>query len=149
MIGLSKNKKGFSFIEMIAVIIIGAILIGSLLMATKSTADSGRVTSLLKSLMALKTAANSYLLNNGGLCTGVSVGVLQTNKLLPAGFSPTGSNPYGGDFSIAVNASTSNQCDVTLTSVPTTAQASLDLAVAKIAEAKSYNAATKTYTVTF
>ncbi len=66
---------------------------------------------------------------------------------LPAKFSVTGSNPWGGNYTVAVNASDATQVDITLTSVPTNAGADLVRTFNTISEGAIYDDGT--FTVTF
>jgi hypothetical protein len=73
-----------------------------------------------------------------------------SGKYLPAGFSGTGTNGFGGDFTIAANAADSTLCDVTMTKIPSVAQAKLDTAMKRQSvNSPTYTAASQTYVVSF
>jgi type II secretory pathway pseudopilin PulG len=146
-----KSNKGFSMLEVLLVLTVVVTLIGSIAFAGNGLTNSGNVTQTLNSLSSIQQALALYRSDNGASCTGVTVASLTAaGKYLPAGFTGTGTNGFGGDFSIAANGADSTLCDVTLTKVPGVAQTKMDSAMKKQSIiAPVYTATTQTYVVTF
>ncbi len=143
------NKKGFTIIELIAVMVIIAVILGSVLAAVKGATDQSRLTSAIASVRALQTASVNYYNSNGGSYTGLSVATLASGNYLPANFSGTGNNSWNGNITVAPDAN-ANWFDITLTNVPSTQQAALTTAVSKLTQsAPTYTAATLTWTAAF
>ena len=145
------GNKGFSMLEILLVLTVIVALIGSIAFAGNGLTNSGNVTQTLNSLSTIQQALTLYRSDNGASCTGVTVASLTASgKYLPAGFTGTGTNGFGGDYSVAANGTDSTLCDVTLTKVPAIAQSKLDAAMKKQSiNAPTYTAASQTYVVTF
>jgi prepilin-type N-terminal cleavage/methylation domain-containing protein len=145
------NNKGFSMLEVLLVLTVVATLIGSIAFAGNGLTNSGNVTQTLSSLGSIQQALTLYRSDNGPSCTGVTMTSLTASgKYLPAGFSGTGSNGFGGDLTISANGTDSTLCDVTMSKVPAVAQAKLDSAMKKQSvNSPTYTAASQTYVVTF
>ena len=149
------NNKGFTIIELIAVMVIIAILLGAVIAAVKGVTDNSRVTSAIDSIRALQTASVNYYNSNGGSYSAGSLGNLSlaslaANNMLPANFtSGTNANPWNGSITVAPD-SNPNYFDITLTNVPTSAAATLSNAVAKLTQtAPTYTAGSMTWTAAF
>lgn len=145
------GSKGFSMLEVLLVMTVIVALIGSIAFAGNGLTNSGNVTQTLNSLSSIQQALALYRSDNGASCSGVTIASLTASgKYLPAGFTGTGTNGFGGDFSIAANGTDSTLCDVTLTKVPAVAQAKMDSAMKKQSvSAPVYTAASQSYVVTF
>ena len=78
--------------------------------------------------------------------TGITILGLQALGYLPATFSATGSNPWGGNYAIAPNTD-ANKVDISLTGVSSSAAARLTTLFANSASATNY--ASSTWTITF
>jgi len=104
------------------------------------------VHSASESVKALRTAAESYIAAGNMTYTGITISGLQTLGYLPAAFSATGSNPWGGNFAIAPNTD-ANKVDISLTGVSSSAATRLSALFANSAAATSY--ASSTWTITF
>jgi type IV pilus assembly protein PilA len=144
------NNKGFTIIELIAVMVIIAVILGSVLAAVKGATDSSRITSAIASVRALQTASVNYYSGNGGSYTGLSFATLASNNMLPANFtSGTNADPWNGNITVAPD-SNPNYFDITLTNVPSTAATSLTSAVSKFTQtAPTYTASSQTWTAAF
>ena len=143
------KNNGFTVIELIAVMVIIAVILGSVLAAVKGATDNSRTTSAIASVRALQTASVNYYNNNGGSYAGLSLAVLASGNYLPANFSGTGNNPWNGNITVAPD-SNANYFDITFTSVPSGAATLLTTAVAKLAQtAPTYTAASQTWTAAF
>ena len=119
-----KSKRGFTLLELIVVMVIITIIAAQVIASFKGASDNGRVASALNSIKAIQTAAMGYFNGNGGSCTGISMATLVSGKYLPASFSGTGANPWGGNYA-------------------------LNNIIQKTAEGVAYNATSSTWTGTF
>lgn len=147
----SMGSRGFSMLEVLLVMTVIVALIGSIAFAGNGLTNSGNVTQTLNSLSSIQQALALYRSDNGASCSGVTIASMTASgKYLPAGFTGTGTNGFGGDFSVAANGADGTLCDVTLTKVPAVAQAKMDSAMKKQSiNAPVYTAASQTYVVTF
>jgi len=143
------NKKGFTLLELIVVMVIITIIASQVIASFKGAADNGRVAAALNSIKAIQTAAMNYFNNNGGSCTGISVATLVSGKYLPGIFTGTGANPWGGNYTVNVNASDSTKFDLLMTNISQTDATTLNNALANSAQAVSYVATSSTWTGTF
>jgi prepilin-type N-terminal cleavage/methylation domain-containing protein len=140
-----RNKNGFTLIELVLVISIVALLLMAIGL-TSGVKENARVHAAAESVKTLRTAAESYIAAGKMTYSGISMTGLQTAGYLPAGFSATGSNPWGGDYSIMAN-SDPNKVDISLTGVNATASARLSALFVNSASATNY--ASDTWTATF
>jgi len=140
-----KNKKGFTLIELVLVISIVALLLMAIGL-TSGVKENARVHAAAESVKSLRTAAESYIAAGNMTYTGVSIAGLQTAGYLPANFSATGSNPWGGNYSIAVD-SDPNKVVMSLAGVSSTAGSRLSALFVNSASATNYSS--NTWTVTF
>ena len=140
-----RNKNGFTLIELVLVISIVALLLMAIGL-TSGVKENARVHAAAESVKTLRTAAESYIAAGNMTYAGISITGLQTAGYLPAKFDATGSNPWGGNYSIAVD-SDPNKVDISLTGVSTTAGSRLSALFANSASATSYSS--NTWIVTF
>jgi len=140
-----RGKRGFTLIELVLVISIVALLIMAVGL-TSGIRENAKVHVACESVKALRTAAESYIAAGSMTYTGITVDGLKTSGFLPANFSATGSNPWGGNYAIAAN-SDSNKVDISLTAVSASASTRLSALFANSAAATSYSS--ETWTVTF
>jgi prepilin-type N-terminal cleavage/methylation domain-containing protein len=144
------TQKGFTLIELITVMVIIAVILGSVLAAVKGATDNSRTTSALASVRALQTASVNYYNNNGGSYANLSLSTLASNNMLPANFtSGTNANPWNGSITVAPDTN-ANWFDITLTNVPSSAATSLTNAVSKLTQTSpNYTATSQTWTAAF
>ena len=147
------NNKGFTIIEMvIALVIISVILLVVVPMGQAAT-DNSRIANAIASVKAIQTAAVQWANENGGVYTNITFGgltgaVAGAPVYLPAQFSGVSTNPWGGNYTIAVDPNNSEMVDISLTAVPATSAAKLTTALTKIsAVAPTYTAATGTWLI--
>jgi prepilin-type N-terminal cleavage/methylation domain-containing protein len=140
-----RNRSGFTLIELVLVISIMALLIMAVGL-TSGVRDNAKVHSASESVKALRAAAESYIAAGNMTYTGITIPGLQTLGYLPAGFSATGSNPWGGNYAIVPNTDV-NKVDISLTDVSSPAAARLSALFANSATATNY--ASNTWTITF
>lgn len=139
------KKSGFTLIELVLVISIVALLLMAV-GVTSGVRENARVHAAAESVKTLRTAAESYIAAGSMTYTGITVAGLQTAGYLPANFSATGSNPWGGNYAIAPNTDPS-RVDISLTSVSATSSTRLSALFANSAQATNY--ASNTWTATF
>jgi len=143
------NKKGFTLLELIVVMVIITIIASQVVASFKGAADNGRVAAALNSIKAIQTAAMSYFNNNGGNCTGISVATLVSGNYLPGTFTGTNANPWNGNYTVAVNANNNTQFNLTMTNISQTDATTLNNALQNSAQAVNYVATSSTWTGTF
>ena len=141
-----KEKSGFTLIELVLVISIVAILIMAVGL-TSGVRENAKVHSAAESVKALRAAAESYIAAGNMTYAGISVSGLQTLGFLPASFSATGSNPWGGNYAVAANSADTGKVDITLTSVTDASATRLSTLFANSAAATNYSSGT--WIVTF
>jgi prepilin-type N-terminal cleavage/methylation domain-containing protein len=146
--GLS-NKKGFTLLELIVVMVIITIIASQVISSFKGASENGRVAAALNSIKAIQTAAMSYFNNNGGSCTGISVTTLVSGNYLPGSFTGTNANPWGGNYIVAVNANNATQFNLSMTNISQTNATTLNSALQNSAQAVNYVATSSTWTGTF
>lgn len=144
------KNKGFTIIELVAVMVIIAVILGAVLAAVKGATDNSRITSAVVTVRALQTASVNYYNGNGGSYTGLSLSTLASGNYLPANFtSGTNQNPWNGNITVAPD-SNANWFDITFTNVPSTASTALTNAVSKLTQtAPTYTATSQTWTAAF
>ena len=140
-----REKKGFTLIELVLVISIVALLIMAVGL-TGGVRENAKVHSAAESVRSVRTAAESYIAAGNMTYTGISIDGLKTSGYLPAGFSATGSNPWGGNYAVVANSDT-GKVDISLTSVTSASATRLSTLFANSAAATSY--ASETWTATF
>jgi type IV pilus assembly protein PilA len=144
------NNKGFTIIELIAVMVIIAVILGAVLAAVQGATNNSRTTSALASIRALQTASVGYYNSNGGSYSNLSLSTLASNNMLPANFtSGTNADPWNGNITVSPDTN-ANYFDITLTNVPAAAATSLTNAVSKLAQTTpTYTATSQTWTSAF
>jgi len=140
-----RDRSGFTLIELVLVISIVALLIMAVGL-TGGVRENAKVHSAAESVKSLRTAAESYIAAGNMTYTGITIASLQTSGYLPASFSATGSNPWGGNYVIAPNTD-ANKVDISLTGVSSSAAARLSSLFANSATATNY--ASNTWVATF
>ena len=152
MKGISKSlshKNGFTLLELIVVMVIITIIASQVIASFKGASDNGRVAAALNSIKAIQTASMGYFNNNGGSCTGISVANLVAGTYLPGTFTGTNANPWGGNYTIAVNSSNSTQFNLSMTNIAQADATILNNALQNSAQAVNYVASSSTWTGTF
>jgi prepilin-type N-terminal cleavage/methylation domain-containing protein len=143
------GNKGFTLLELIVVMVIITIIASQIIASLKGAADNGRIAAALNSVKAIQTAAMSYFNNNGGSCAGISVATLVAGNYLPGTFTGTNANPWGGNYTVAVNANNNTQFNLTMTNIAQVDATTLNNALQNSAQVVNYVAANSTWTGTF
>jgi len=146
----NSNTKGFTIIELIAVMVIIGVILSSVLAVVKGATDNSRITSAIASIRALQTASVNYYNGNGGSYSNLSLASLASNNMLPANFtSGTNANPWNGSITVAPDAN-ANYFDISFSNVPSNASTVLTNAVSKLVQtAPTYTATSQTWTAAF
>jgi len=144
-----KNQKGFTLLELIVVMIIIIVIASQVLASFKGASANGRIAAAMNSIKSIQTASMNYFNNNGGNFTGISVSSLVSGNYLPGAFTGTGSNPWGGNYTIAVNGNNNTQFNLTMTNVSQTDATTLNSNLQNSAQAVNYVASSSTWTGTF
>ena len=140
--------RGFSLVELAIGLAVTTVLILAVSMSS-GIRDTARVQSAANSVQALRSAAENYLAGGKLNYSGIDMDALKTEKLLPDNFNKNGSNPWGGDFSVAANASNSTRFDISLTSVNKTDKDKLTSYFNNAANSFAYDEGNSAWTVTF
>jgi len=143
-----QGQQGQTLLEIIAVLVIIGAILAAVIPAVTTQTDNGRVASAMNTIRSVQSAAVGFYNDNGGSYAAVSIANLAT-KYLPAGFSGTNANPWGGNISVAENGTTTNQYVLTLTGVPSSAQTQLAKALQNTSLSTNSNATTNTFTAVF
>lgn len=142
------NKKGFSLIELASVLAVIAILIVAVASGS-GMRETARVQSAAESIRTLRGAAENYIASGNLTYTGMDIAALKSSSFLPSGFTGTGTNPFGGDYSIGPNATDATKFDVSLTAVTSSVDTKLTSLFNSQADSISYDGTSQTWTVTF
>lgn len=143
-----KRNKGFSLMELAIAVGLIAILVG-VVSAGGGMMGRCRVQRETEAVDNLRLASQNYLTPPNLTYTGISIPVLKTSGLLPGSFDPAGTNGFGGDYSIMVNAADNTKVDIALANVPSHAALDLTNAFKGKADTATYDAASKLWKATF
>ena len=143
-----KRRGGFTLLEIMIVLGIMALLLAVILPAM-SARNTAKISSAAQTIRTLQQASSGWLSQGHTTYTGISIAVLQTANLLPAGFTAASDNPWGGSFAVAANTD-SNKLNITVGSVPAAAGPSLiNIFTPNAASTPTYDGDTDVFTVTF
>ncbi len=143
-----RNNKGFSLVELAIGLAVVTILILAISMSS-GIRDTARMQAAADSVQSLRSAAESYLASGNVSYTGVDITKLKGQNLLPANFSGTSTNPWGGNYTVGPNPSDATKFDIALTKVSSTDNTKLISFFSNVANTTAYDSASKTWTVTF
>lgn len=144
------GQRGWTLLEIVITLGIACLLMTFVVMAATGVYTTARITSAQESVNQMYAAALSCWVARGKTSyTGISIEELVNDGCLPSSFTGNGNNPWGGDFSISVNASDPSKVDISLTGVPNDAGEELRKQFARKASAANYDAAGRALTVTF
>jgi prepilin-type N-terminal cleavage/methylation domain-containing protein len=141
-----RKSKGFTFLEL--VVALG--ILGILMAAGAKALNSGNISEqyiLQKDIDTITTQAIKYAA--GRQFTGVTIAKLCLDGYIDgtvcgASANGTGSNPWGGNYTLAVNATNPNRFDVTATKVPTNVGPEMARNYSETARTSQFTTATKT-----
>ncbi len=142
------NKKGFSLVELAIGLAVITILILTISMSS-GIRDNARVQSAANSVQTLRSAAENYVAAGKLNYAGLSVEALKTAQLLPSNFSSNKTNPWGGDFAVAANASNVTRFDISLSGMAKTEGDKLTAYFNNSSTAAAFDDSKSSWTVTF
>ncbi len=113
----TRSRRGLALTDVAIAIGVLAVLLAAVTSALGAI-ENGRVNSAERSVETLKGTAINWLSNGRYSYAGISFSELRTDNLLPPSFVETGSNSWGGNYTIQASGSGNNQVTITLTNVP-------------------------------
>jgi len=117
-IGLKSKQGGFTLLEVGLAVVVAMVIIAAAAMAFTTQREKASVKSAVEGVNYIYQAAQDWASTRPNF-TGVSCAVLASQNLLPQILGDcNGDNPWGGNYSVAVNGSNSARVTITLTSVP-------------------------------
>jgi prepilin-type N-terminal cleavage/methylation domain-containing protein len=147
----NNKRQGFTIIEMVIALVIISIILLVVVPMGQAATDNSRIANAIASVKAIQTAAVQWANDNGGVYTGITFAKLAGaggTAYLPAQFTAAATNPWEGNYTVNVDAGSSEMVDIALTAVPAAPEAKLTTALTKIAAiAPTYTAATGTWTI--
>ena len=141
------SQKGFSLVELAIGLAVVAILILAISMSS-GIRDNARAQSAANSVQTLRCAAENYLATGKLNYAGLTIDALKTARLLPGSFTATGTNPWGGDFTIAANTD-NTRFDISLGNLPKADADKLTAYFNNSASAAVYDESKSAWIVTF
>ena len=142
------SNRGFTLIELAIGLAVLTVLILAISMSS-GIRDNARAQSAAQSVQALRSAAESYLATGRLNYTGMDIAALKASNMLPANFNGSGTNPWGGDYVIAADASDPTRFNIALSSLSTNDASKLTSYFNNAANTSVYDTSSKTWTVTF
>jgi len=142
------RQRGFTLLEVGLAVVVSMLVIAAAAMAFTTQRAKASVKSAVEGVNYIYQASQDWASTRPNF-TGVSCAALVAQNLLPQVLgSCTGTNPWGGNYTVAVNGSNSARVDITLTNVPTGPGAQMVDKLTPFATATpSYTSGT--FTVTF
>jgi type II secretory pathway pseudopilin PulG len=113
----TRGRPGLALTDVAIAIGVLAVLMAAVT-SSLGAIENGRVNSAERSVETFRGAAINWLSNGRYSYAGISFNELRAENLVPPSFVETGSNPWGGDYTIQASGSGNNQFTLTLTNVP-------------------------------
>lgn len=123
----SKNKKGFSLIEMLLVLGVLAVLLVAAFVVYPRVRDASRANNEVANLTAIKASINNLYATKGGNYTGLNTGVANQARAFPASMN-------SGTYTAGQAITSSWGGDVTIVEVAATNARSFGLSYAGVPE---------------
>lgn len=143
-----KRNKGFSLMELAIAVGLISILVG-VVAAGGGMMNRCRVARETEAVDSLRLASQNYLTPPNLTYSGINITALKTAGLLPNSFDATGSNGFGGDYTVAVNVADSTKVEIALANIPAAAAADLTNAFKAKADTTTYDATSKLWKAVF
>jgi Tfp pilus assembly protein PilV len=116
--GLKSKQKGMSLIEVGLAIVVALIVIAAASALFSTQREKAHVKAAVEGVNYMYQAAQDWASVRPNF-TGVSCAVLTAQSLLPQILGDcTGDNPWGGNYTVAVNGTNAARVNITLTGVP-------------------------------
>ena len=141
-----RSKKGFTLIELMAVIGVMGLLMAVVLIGASSSRKTAQISTTAQQIQLIYSACHAWVGNGRVNYTGITLPGLQN-----AGYLPTTLNsPYGGTYTVAVNATDATQVDVSITKIPDQAtHDEIASALSSITKSATYTTSSKTSKFSF
>lgn len=142
-----RDQRGFTLTELVISLAVIGVL-ASAFIATRAIILSSQISNAVAVVGTLRDAANQYLMTQvNRRYSGISMTVLDSQRLVPSTMINTDANPWGGSYAISeINGG--NDFRVVLTSVPDAAGPRINSSLTNHAPG-SYDAGTKVLTLDF
>jgi len=112
------RQGGFTLLEVGLALVVAMLVIAAAAMAFTTQRDRAEVKSAVDGVNSLYSGAQDWAITRPNF-TGVSCAVLIAQNLLPPLLGNcTAANPWGGNYTVAANATNAARVDITLTNVP-------------------------------
>jgi type II secretory pathway pseudopilin PulG len=113
-----KKQGGFTLLEVGLAVVIALLVIAAAAMAFTTQREKAAVKSAVEGVNYIYQAAQDWASTRPNF-TGVNCAILVAQNLLPSALGDcTGDNPWGGNYTVAVNGGSSASVNITLTNVP-------------------------------
>jgi type II secretory pathway pseudopilin PulG len=113
-----QKQKGFTLLEVGLAVVVALLVIAAAAMAFTTQREKASVKNAIEGVNYIYQAAQDWASVRPNF-TGVSCAILVAQNLLPQVLGDcTGDNPWGGNYTVAVNGSNSARVNITLTNVP-------------------------------
>jgi hypothetical protein len=116
---LHKKQQGLTFIELSISIAVGLTIIITVAAGIRNILISSDVADAVTDVNYIIQGAVGYRANRPSYA-GITMAILNTSEYLPTTIGAgTAANPWGGNYTVAVNSGDSSKMDITITNVPT------------------------------
>lgn len=113
-----KKQKGFTLLEVGLAVVVALLVIAAAATAFTTQREKAQVKAAVEGINYLYQAAQDWASTRPSF-TGVSCSVLVAQSLLPKVLDDcNGDNPWGGNYTVAVNSANPARVQITLTNVP-------------------------------
>ena len=119
------------------------------IVASAGIRDNARIQAAANSIQTLRSAAENYLSNGNLNYSNLNISALQAANLLPTAFDPSGSNPFGGDFSIGPDSTDNTHFQISLSALNQAHADKLTGFFNNSASSSNYNVSQRVWTVIF
>ncbi len=138
---LSRRERGFTFLEVMIALSLGMIAIMAVAKGIQSITTRSNVSVAVTDIQYILQASVSWRASQTSY-SGISMSVLENQGLLPSAIgSGSGTNPWGGNYTVTANASNGNLLDIALSNVASDAGAQ----AVTLLQKTSYNANSASY----
>ena len=140
------RKKGFTLVEMLAVMGVIGVLLAVVLIASRGARQASKISTTAQQVQFIYSACQSWLGNGRTDYSGISLEVLQRAGYLPNNLR----NPFGGTYSVSANATDNTRVDIVVTNIPDQyVHNEIASALDDLLYSRNYNASQKRSTFTF
>ena len=132
----SRSKKGFTLIELMAVIGVMGLLMAVVLIGASSSRKTAQISTTAQQIQLIYSACQAWLGNGRVNYTGISLDTLQQAGYLPSSLL----NPYGGTYEVKPHSGDAAKLDIEVANVPDSGTwAEISSAVSNLFTAGAYS----------